>query len=73
MKQNREVWYNNMKSALAKGGGTMEYTLMHKNIPVLDFDLDELTSSVHKIGAVYHLEIFPLERHPCAERSTVPP
>lgn len=38
----------------------MEYTLMHKNIPVLDFDLDELTSSVHKIGTVYHLEHLPL-------------
>lgn len=38
----------------------MEYTLMHKNISVLDFDLDELTSSVHKIGAVYHSEHLPL-------------
>lgn len=38
----------------------MEYTLMHKHIPVLDFDLDELTSSVHKIGTVYHPEHLPL-------------
>jgi len=38
----------------------MEYTLMHKNISVLDFDLDETTSSVHKIGMLYHLEHLPL-------------
>ena len=38
----------------------MEYTLMHKNIPVLDFDLDEITSSVHKIGTLYHPEHLPL-------------
>ncbi len=38
----------------------MEYTLMHKNVPVLDFDLDELTSSVHKIGTVYHPEHLPM-------------
>ncbi len=38
----------------------MEYTLMHKNIPVLDFDLDELTSSVLKIGAIYHPAHLPV-------------
>ncbi len=38
----------------------MEYTLMHKNIPVLDFNLDETTSSVHKIGALHHPEHLPL-------------
>ena len=38
----------------------MEYTLMHKNIPVLDIDLDEATSSVQRIGAVYHPEHLPL-------------
>ena len=42
------------------GGGTMEYTLMHKNIPVLDFDLDELTSSVRKTGTVYHPKHIPI-------------
>lgn len=38
----------------------MEYTLMHKNIPILDFDLDALTSSIQRIGEVYHLEHLPL-------------
>lgn len=38
----------------------MEYTLMHKNIPVLDFNLDELTSSIQKISSVYNLEHLPL-------------
>lgn len=38
----------------------MEYTLMHKQVPILDFDLDEATSSVQKICAVYHLEHLPL-------------
>jgi len=46
----------------------MEYTLMHKSIPVLDFDLDELTSSVQKIGAIYHPEHLPLgTTFPCGE------
>ena len=38
----------------------MEYTLMHKNIPVLDIDLDEATSSIQKVLTVYHLEHLPL-------------
>ena len=38
----------------------MEYTLMHKNIPVIEIDLDEATSSVQKICAVYHPEHLPL-------------
>lgn len=38
----------------------MEYTLMHKDIPVLDLDLDEATSSVRKILAAYHPEHLPL-------------
>lgn len=38
----------------AKGAAAMRYTLMHKEIPVLDMDLDEATSSVQKIAAVYH-------------------
>ena len=48
-----------MKS-IAKGGGTVEYTLMHKDIPVLDIDLDEATSSIQKLGSIYHLEHLPL-------------
>ena len=38
----------------------MEYTLMHKNVPVLDIDLDEATSSVRKILAAHHPEHLPL-------------
>lgn len=38
----------------------MEYTLMHKDIPVLDIDLDEATSSIQKLGSIYHLEHLPL-------------
>lgn len=38
----------------------MEYTLMHKGIPVLDIELDEATSSVQKIGSIYHVEHLPL-------------
>ena len=38
----------------------MEYTLMHKDIPVLNLDLDEATSSVRKILAAYHPEHLPL-------------
>ena len=38
----------------------MEYTLMHKNIPVLEIDLDEAPSSVQRIGNVYHPEHLPL-------------
>lgn len=38
----------------------MEYTLMHKNIPVLEIELDEATSSVQKLGGVHHLEHLPL-------------
>lgn len=52
----------------------MEYTLMHKQIPVLDFDLDEATSSVQKICAVYHLEHLPLgttSKHGDANRAAL--
>lgn len=52
----------------------MEYTLMHKLIPVLDFDLDEATSSVQKICAVYHLEHLPLgtaSKHGDVDRSAL--
>lgn len=43
-----------------KGDGIMEYTLMHKDTPVLDIELDEATSSVQKLGALYHMEHLPL-------------
>ena len=38
----------------------MEYTLMHKDLPVLDIELDEATSSVQRIGTAYHPEHLPL-------------
>lgn len=38
----------------------MEYTLMHKNIPVLNVELDEATGFVQKLGAVHRLEHLPL-------------
>lgn len=38
----------------------MQYTLMHKGIPVLDLELDDATSSVQKIGPIYHMEHLPL-------------
>lgn len=38
----------------------MEYTLMHKNMPVLDIILDEATSSINKIGTVYNQAHLPL-------------
>ena len=38
----------------------MNYTLMHKSIPVLDFVMDEATSSIQKIIAVWRLEHLPV-------------
>ena len=38
----------------------MEYTLMHKNVSVLDIDLDEATSSVRKVITAYRPEHLPL-------------
>lgn len=38
----------------------MKFTLMHKNIPVLDADLDEVTSSIRKVCIVYNLAHLPL-------------
>lgn len=52
----------------------MKYTLMHKNVPVLDIDLDEATSSVQKLGTVYHPEHLPLgtaSRHTGADRAAL--
>ena len=45
---------------IQKGGGTVEYTLMHKDVPVLDIELDEATSSIQKLGAIHHLAHLPL-------------
>jgi len=38
----------------------MEYTLMHKDISVLEISLDEATGSVRKLGDIYHVEHLPL-------------
>lgn len=38
----------------------MNYTLMHKNLPVLDLDLDEVTGSILRIGQVYTPAHIPL-------------
>lgn len=38
----------------------MNYTLMHKEIPVLDLDLDEATGSLRRLGTVYHPAHLPL-------------
>jgi hypothetical protein len=37
----------------------MEYTLMHKKIPVLDLEIDEETSAILRIGEVYAPERIP--------------
>lgn len=52
----------------------MEYTLMHKNISVLEIELDEATSSIQKLGAVHHLEHLPLGtvlRHGVIDRAAL--
>ena len=38
----------------------MRYTLMHKNIAVTDMELDEATSSIQRIDAVYRPEHLPV-------------
>ena len=38
----------------------MQYTLMHKNIAVADMELDEATSSIQHIDAVYRPEHLPV-------------
>lgn len=38
----------------------MNYTLMHKNIPVMDMILDELTGSIRKNGKLYNPEHLPV-------------
>lgn len=52
----------------------MEYTLMHKDLPVLDIDLDEATSSVQKIRTIYHPEHLPvgtIAKHGAADRAAL--
>ncbi len=49
----------------------MQCTLMHKNIPVLDMELDEATGSVQKLGKTCQIEHLPLgtvDRHGMADR-----
>lgn len=38
----------------------VNYTLMHKELPVADMELDETTAAVLKIGQVYHPEHLPV-------------
>lgn len=52
----------------------MEYTLMHKDISVLEIELDEATSSMQKLGAVHHLEHLPLgtvSKHSVIDRAAL--
>jgi len=52
----------------------MEYTLMHKSIPVLDIELDEATGSVQRLGAVHRMEHLPLgtvDRHGIVDRAAL--
>ena len=48
----------------------MNYTLMHKDIPVADLTLDEATGSIQRIDALLHREHLPVGvpvRHGVAE------
>jgi len=38
----------------------MEYTLMHKNIPVVDMDIDEATGQIAKLGNAHDVRHLPL-------------
>lgn len=52
----------------------MKYMLMHRDIPVLDIDLDEATSSIQKLGTIYHLEHLPLgtvSKHSVVDRAAL--
>ncbi len=52
----------------------MEYTLMHKNIPTLDIELDEATGSVRKLGKVHQIKHLPLgtvDRHGIVDRTAL--
>ena len=41
------------------GGRRMEYTLMHKEIPVMGLEIDSATCAVQKIGEIYAAEHIP--------------
>ena len=43
-----------------KGAVPMNYTLMHKDIPVADLTLDEATGSIQRIDALLHREHLPV-------------
>ena len=50
----------------------MNYTLMHKDIPVVALELDEATGAVLKIGEAYHAEHLPVGisvRHGMVDRA----
>lgn len=52
----------------------MEYTLMHKNIPVLDIELDEATGFVQKLGTVHRIKHLPLgtvDQHGIVDRTAL--
>ena len=38
----------------------MRYTITHKNISVLDIDIDEVTGNITKIHDIYHMEHLPV-------------
>lgn len=58
------IWYTVFQKLKLTEGHTrsaiMKYTLMHKEIPVVDIELDESTGAVQKLGAVYCVEHLPL-------------
>lgn len=52
----------------------MNYTLMHKNIPVANLTLDETTGSIQRIDALFHKEHLPvgvLVRHGVTDRAAL--
>ncbi len=40
--------------------GAMKYALMHKNVPVMDFEIDEITGSIRKSSTLYNAEHLPV-------------
>ena len=38
----------------------MQYTLMHKEVPVVDIELDDATGSIYQIKKVYNAEHIPI-------------
>lgn len=52
----------------------MNYTLMHKSIPVLDMELDEATGSIQKLGTVHqavHLPLGTADKHGIVDRTAL--